>query len=77
MTCVQIAMLSSERDGLKRILESYDSEEAVIASHRKPGDKIANLSTPEKSKDNRIQVKTYPWLLFCVILQVSAEAIKS
>nr|XP_024401614.1 mitotic spindle checkpoint protein MAD1-like isoform X2 [Physcomitrium patens] len=51
----KIAMLSSERDGLKRILESYDSEEAVIASHRKPGDKIANLSTPEKSKDNRIQ----------------------
>jgi hypothetical protein len=50
-------MLSTENDGLKRILESYDNEEAVIASHRKPGDKIASLATPEKSKDSRIQVR--------------------
>jgi len=49
-------MIITERDGLKRILESYDNEEAVIASHRKPGDKIASLATPEKSKESRIQV---------------------
>ncbi|KAG0587308.1 hypothetical protein KC19_2G155100 [Ceratodon purpureus] len=51
----KVAMLSTENDGLRRILESYDNEEAVIASHRKPGDKIASLATPEKSKDSRIQ----------------------
>lgn len=55
---IQVAMITTERDGLKRILESYDNEEAVIASHRKPGDKISSLTTPEKSKESRIQVKT-------------------
>jgi hypothetical protein len=59
-------MISTERDGLKRILESYDNEEAVIASHRKPGDKIASLATPEKSKESRIQVSlTHSSSLLC------------
>lgn len=63
--CVQVAMLSTERDGLVRILESYDNEEAVIASHRKPGDKISSLATPEKSKESRIQVRlTHSFPLF-------------
>ena len=66
MSCVQVNMISAERDGLKKILESYDNEEAVIASHRKPGDKIASLATPEKSKDSRIQVRfTYASSLLC------------
>lgn len=47
-------MLSFERDGLKRILEFYDSEEVVIVSYRKFGDKIVNFLIFEKLKDNCI-----------------------
>jgi hypothetical protein len=52
----QVLILTKERDGLKAILESYDEEENVIASHQKPVTGIANLATPEKAKDLRIQV---------------------
>ncbi|CAM6081807.1 unnamed protein product [Calypogeia fissa] len=48
-------LLAKERDGLKAILASYDEEEHVIASHQKSVTGIANLATPEKAKEFRIQ----------------------
>lgn len=53
----QVGIIGAERDGLKRILESYDKEEAVIASHRKPGEPMASISSPSNFKDQHIKVK--------------------
>lgn len=55
----QVGIISAERDGLKRILESYDKEEAVIASHRKPGEPMASVSLPSNFKDQHIKVKKF------------------
>ena len=55
----QVGIISAERDGLKRILESYDKEEAVIASHRKPGEPVASISLPSNFKDQHIKVKKF------------------
>lgn len=54
----QVTLVTKERDGLKAILASYDEEENVIASHQKVVTGIANLATPEKAKEFRIQVGT-------------------
>jgi len=51
----KVGIISAERDGLKRILESYDKEEAVIASHRKPGEAMASISLPSNFKDQHIK----------------------
>jgi hypothetical protein len=52
---VQVALLTKERDCLTAILESYDEEEDVIASHQKQGNAVALLATPEKAKDVRMK----------------------
>jgi hypothetical protein len=57
LTVYQVGIISAERDGLKRILESYDKEEAVIASHRKPGEAMASISLPSNFKDQHIKVQ--------------------
>ncbi len=54
---VQVALLTKERDCLTAILESYDEEEDVIASHQKQGNAVALLATPEKAKDVRMKVR--------------------
>lgn len=69
-------MVSAERDGLKRILESYDDEEAVIASHRKPGDAVGLLGTPEKAKEKRIQVEFNLISSTCLYRREAGKSIK-
>jgi hypothetical protein len=54
---VQVALLTKERDCLTAILESYDEEEDVIASHQNHGNAVALLATPEKAKDVRMKVR--------------------
>lgn len=51
----KVALLTKERDCLTAILESYDEEEDVIASHQKQGNAVALLATPEKAKDVRMK----------------------
>jgi len=74
----QVALLTTERDGLKAIVESYDHEEAPVSSHQQqqqqqqPG----SPNTPQKKmRDMRIKVMIRIVLvtLRCILIDVHGD----